>query len=214
MKQNPLKILNLYAGIGGNRKLWGNDHEITAVEWDEKIAKIYQDFFPNDKMVVADAHQYLLDHFEEFDFIWSSPPCPTHSQCNNFLHAQGNVRYPDMSLWQEIVFLEKWFKGKWVVENVKSYYPPLWKPKMLDRHYFWSNFPIRPIAIKRDFNIANARATTRQSSKEDIVNLEEYHGIKMPEDAKRKRLLLRNCVNPKIGKHIFQEAFREYKTLL
>ena len=27
-----LKILNLYAGIGGNRKLWGNEHDITAVE--------------------------------------------------------------------------------------------------------------------------------------------------------------------------------------
>jgi len=30
-----MKILNLYAGIGGNRKLWGNDHEITSdgVNW-------------------------------------------------------------------------------------------------------------------------------------------------------------------------------------
>lgn len=69
-----MKILNLYAGIGGNRKLWGDEHEITAVEYKPEIAKIYQDFFPNDKMVVGDAHQYLLGHFNEFDFIWSSPP--------------------------------------------------------------------------------------------------------------------------------------------
>ena len=55
-----MKILNLYAGIGGNRKLWGDTHEITAVELDPKIAKIYQDFFPKDKVIVADAHQYLL----------------------------------------------------------------------------------------------------------------------------------------------------------
>lgn len=27
-----MKILNLYAGIGGNRKLWGNEHQITADE--------------------------------------------------------------------------------------------------------------------------------------------------------------------------------------
>jgi hypothetical protein len=27
-----MKILNLYAGIGGNRKLWGDEHEIVAVE--------------------------------------------------------------------------------------------------------------------------------------------------------------------------------------
>ena len=75
-----MKILNLYAGIGGNRKLWGNEHEITAVEINPQIAKIYQDFFPNDTVIVADAHQYLLEHYKEFDFIWSSPPCPTHSR--------------------------------------------------------------------------------------------------------------------------------------
>lgn len=63
-----MKILNLYAGIGGNRKLWGNEHDIVAVEYDTKIAKIYQDFFPDDKVIVADAHQYLLEHYKEFDF--------------------------------------------------------------------------------------------------------------------------------------------------
>ena len=91
-----MKILNLYAGIGGNRKLWGNDHEITAVEYDNKIAAIYKDFFPNDNVIVGDAHQYLIDHYSEFDFIWSSPPCPTHSGCNYFLVGAGTVRYPDM----------------------------------------------------------------------------------------------------------------------
>ena len=75
-----MKILNLYAGIGGNRKLWGDKHEVTAVEIDPEIAKIYQDFFPKDKVVVGDAHQFLLEHYKEFDFIWSSPPCPTHSR--------------------------------------------------------------------------------------------------------------------------------------
>ena len=75
-----MKILNLYAGIGGNRKLWGDEHDITAIEWDRDIAKIYQDFFPNDTMIVIDAHQYLLEHYFEFDFIWASPPCPTHSR--------------------------------------------------------------------------------------------------------------------------------------
>lgn len=74
-----IKILNLYAGIGGNRKLWDGDIEVTAIEINPQIAKIYQDFFPNDKVIVTDAHQYLLEHYTEFDFIWSSPPCPSHS---------------------------------------------------------------------------------------------------------------------------------------
>lgn len=34
-----MKILNLYCGIGGNRKLWGDEHEITAVEFEPKIAE-------------------------------------------------------------------------------------------------------------------------------------------------------------------------------
>ena len=40
-----MKILNLYSGIGGNRKLW-EGHDITAVRSDPDIAKIYNDFFP------------------------------------------------------------------------------------------------------------------------------------------------------------------------
>jgi DNA (cytosine-5)-methyltransferase 1 len=202
-----MRILNAYCGIGGNRKLWGDTHEITAVEYKPEIAKIYQDFFPKDTVIVADAHQYLLDHFQEFDFIWSSPPCPTHSVCNNFLHAQGNIRYPDMSLWQEIVFLQKWFKGKWVVENVISYYPPLWPPKELDRHYFWANFNIQDnFKSTRTFNICNAKAMTRQNPVEELNNLQTYHGFILPEEAKQKRLLLRNCVYPELGLHILNCA--------
>ncbi len=91
-----LKVLNLYAGIGGNRKLW-EDVEVTAVEYEPKIAAIYQDFFPNDKVVIGDAHQYLLENFSKFDFIWASPPCPTHSRMNQLSNVQENksVKYPE-----------------------------------------------------------------------------------------------------------------------
>src|SRR3990167_9766080 len=41
-----VKILNLYAGIGGNRRLWG-DLKITAVENNEETAKVYSDYFPD-----------------------------------------------------------------------------------------------------------------------------------------------------------------------
>ena len=50
-----MKILNLYAGIGGNRKLW-EGHDITAVEHNHPIANIYKDLFPNDDMIIGDAH--------------------------------------------------------------------------------------------------------------------------------------------------------------
>ena len=97
-----MKILNLYCGLGGNRKLWGDRHEITAIEREPEIAKIYQDFFPNDKVLVVDAHQYLLEHFEEFDFIWASPPCPSHSHIRKELGVEASGQnkpvYPDMKL--------------------------------------------------------------------------------------------------------------------
>lgn len=127
------KILNLYSGIGGNRKKWDElgDFEITTVEWDEKIAKIYQDFFPNDKVIVGDAHQYLLDHFSEFDFIWSSPPCPSHSRVRfiaTYEKGTDKIRqkpiYPDMKLYEEILLLTNYFRGKFCVENVIAFYPP------------------------------------------------------------------------------------------
>ena len=201
---SKLKVLNLYAGIGGNRKLLPNDEiEVTAVEINPQIAKIYQDFFPNDKVIVADAHQYLLEHYKEFDFIWSSPPCPTHSVCNNFLNAQGVERYPDMKLYGEIIFLKHWFKGKWVVENVKSYYEPLIKPQIAGRHYFWSNFHISNKHIKTNFNIANMRASTRPFN----IDLSKCK-------SKGKRKLLRNCVNPILGLHVFKCAFKEQQQTL
>lgn len=182
-----MKILNLYCGIGGNRKLWGDDHEITAVEIDPNIAGIYKSTFPHDNVVVTDAHQYLLDHYKEFDFIWSSPPCPTHSR---LCYSQPVKRYPDMTFYQQIIFLKSWFKGKWVVENVVPYYEYLIKPTfMIGRHPFWSNFEVEEKEVK---NIDVSRSTAEE--------LSEYLGMSIPRE--KSRLLLRNCVEPTTGKHI------------
>jgi DNA (cytosine-5)-methyltransferase 1 len=203
-----MKVLNLYAGIGGNRKLW-EDVEVTAVENNPKTAEIYSYFFKKDRVLVCDAHQYLLDHYKEYDFIWSSTPCPSHSVTNYFLNAQGVIRYPDMALYQEVIFLKHWFKGKWCVENVVGYYKPLIVPTEIDRHYFWANFYISPFKTNRNFNIANARTTTRKDGKEYDRTLEQYHGFELPKDTPNKRLMLRNCVYPPLGLHILNESKRD-----
>jgi DNA (cytosine-5)-methyltransferase 1 len=207
-----MKILNLYAGIGGNRKLWGNEHKITAVEINPEIAKIYQDFFPNDKVIVADAHQYLLEHYKEFDFIWSSPPCQSHSMCNHFLKGQGIIRYPDMKLYEEIILLQTHAKCKWVVENVKGYYLPLIKPQEAGRHYFWSNFKIGNLKVEYDIGTMNRQASKSSQRKAiireaQIPELIDLHGLN-DFKLKNKRQVLRNCVLPKVGLHIFNEAFK------
>src|SRR3990167_11260507 len=141
-----MKILNLYAGIGGNRKLWGNEHQVTAVEHKPEIAKIYQDLYPNDNIVIGDAHKYLEEHFAKFDFIWASPPCPSHSILRKTLSIGNGAKpiFPDMKLYEEILFLQGYFKGKWCVENVVSWYEPLIDCTQIQRHFFWSNFLIVP----------------------------------------------------------------------
>ena len=194
-----MKILNLYAGIGGNRKLWGDEHEITAVENVEYIADAYRKLYPNDTIIVADAHQYLLDHCEEYDFIWSSPPCPTHSKMNTALQWRGIRRYPDMTLYQEIIYLKQFYKGKWVVENVESYYDPLILPQIIDRHYFWSNFYIPRTDTGRGYNVTNS---TKEQHK-------EHFDIQLPDGTKNQRKLLRNAVDPKVGLHVFNAMKRE-----
>jgi len=198
-----MKILNLYAGIGGNRKLWG-DHDITAVEFDPKIASIYQDFWPEDKVIVADAHKYLEEHYQEYDFIWSSPPCPSHSRIRNEAgvgSGQNKAIFPDMKLYEEIIFLKHFFKGKWCVENVISYYKPLILPQKAFNHYFWTNY-----LIPSSVNISRGHfGTIDDLQKRKDFDLSKYSDID-------KIKILRNCVEPEVGEQILAYAINEVKT--
>ena len=197
-----IKILNLYAGIGGNRKLWNGYIEVTAIENNPEIAKIYKDFFPNDKVIVTDAHQYLLEHFKEFDFIWSSPPCPSHSKIRMFsavARGQNEPIFPDMNLYAEILFLQGYFKGKWVVENVIGWYEPLIKPKQVGNHYYWTNFPLTNIESESRCHDGKIEELEKRKG----FDLSNYSiGID-------KKLLLRNCVEPNEALHIFEMAFKK-----
>ena len=196
-----MKVLNLYSGIGGNRKLW-QDVEVTAVENNESIAKVYQDYFPEDKMIIGDAHQYLLDHFKEFNFIWSSPPCPTHSRIRiNFQDAKGGNKrapvYPNMSLYQEIIFLGGFFKGQYCVENVKPYYTPLIPAVEIERHLFWSNFKLNPQKQKTSDKIL--RGSIEERYKIKGFDVSDKKGI-------NKERVINNCVRPETGLYILNCA--------
>lgn len=198
-----MKILNLYAGIGGNRKLWGEEHEITAIEYDENIAKIYKENFPNDNVIVCDAHQYLLEHFREFDFIWASPPCPTHSKVRKTLaikkkkdgtiYEQNKPVYPDMRLYQEILLLDGYFDGFYCVENVIPWYEPLIIPQKLGRHCFWSNFKIP----NKKFEARGSFDNTKELAEKLGYDISNWKNV-------NKKLLLRNCVEPEVAKYIFE----------
>jgi DNA (cytosine-5)-methyltransferase 1 len=151
-----VRVLNLYACLGGNRYKWDEvaNIEVTAIELDPELARMYKERFPNDTVIVADAHEYLLNNYMNFDFIWSSPPCPSHSRVRfgqaNSERENYDPIYPDMALYQEILFLDNYYKGKYVVENVIPYYEPLIKPSLiLHRHCVWSNFKIENIEFEK-----------------------------------------------------------------
>lgn len=205
-----MKVLNLYAGIGGNRKLW-EDVEVTAVENMPEIAEVYRQFYPQDTVIVADAHQYLLDHYQEFDFIWSSPPCPTHSRARYGLgfHGRGyKAVYPDMRLYQEILLLKHHFEGMWVVENVQAYYEPLIQPRSIGRHWYWMNFPVENIKVGyTGISGGIVTSTGKRLQEKSVAQLQEQLGIDLsPYSITNKRLLLRNTVEPEVGLHIFDAA--------
>lgn len=193
-----MRVLNLYAGIGGNRKLW-KDVCVTAVEKEKSIAKIYSSFFPNDKVIIGDAHKYLLQHYDEFDFVWSSPPCPSHSKMRliGTKRNQYDAIYPDMQLYQEIIFLSSYCKGKYVVENVFPFYEPLIRPrKIVGRHCFWSNF-----------NIGFFDTTPLNIKESNVKDLQKMHGFDLsPFDVDDKLKILRNCVAPETGLYILNCA--------
>jgi DNA (cytosine-5)-methyltransferase 1 len=199
-----MKIFNGYAGVGGNRKLWGSEHEIVAVENHPDIAEVYASLYPNDTVIVGDAHQYLLDHFADFDFIWTSPPCQTHSKMNKATRHK-TVRYADMSLYQEIILLQHFFKGKYVVENVSPYYEPLIAPRKMGRHSFWTNIEFQ------DFDVARPQGFINQSSLEGKKILMDWLGIHFEKNIYYgsnhcPAQILRNCVHPLIGEHILNSA--------
>lgn len=195
------RALNLYAGVGGNRKKWRNV-PVVAVEKNPKIAAVYQRLFPEDEVIVGDAHQYLLDHYEEFDFIWSSPPCQKNSRMVKATRHKLH-RYPDLALYEEIIFLKEFFKGKWVVENVKPYYEPLIKPtKVIGRHCFWANFELPDIEAPSPPNFINLCNLKGKQAMMDWlgIHFEEniyYEGNHCPAQ------VLRNCVHPSVGEAIY-----------
>lgn len=193
------KVLNLYACLGGNRYKW-TDCEVTAVELDTELARLYKERFPNDKVIVADAHQYLLDHFQEFDFIWSSPPCPSHSRARFARKNTTTAIYPDLKLYEEIIFLDNYFKGKYVVENVIPYYEPLIPSKKRGRHLYWTNFNLP--------NDLGERKSSIMEGKDEVNKWCEFHDYDFKKYKGKQRVdkIARNLVDYEAGLTIFNTA--------
>lgn len=199
-----MKILNGYACLGGNRYKWGDEHEITAIELDPELARMYKERFPNDNVIVTDAHQYLLDHYHEFDFIWMSPPCPSHSRAafpsRKSIKSNHKPVYPDMMLYEEVIFLSSYFQGKYCVENVIPYYDPLIPAQKRGRHLYWTNFVLPHILSKRSVSVG--------SGIDELKKLIDFHKIDLStyKGDQRKDKIARNLVDYEAGKTILDTA--------
>jgi len=202
-----IRIRNLYAGIGGNRKLWGDEANVTAVEYNDTIAEAYQDFYPDDNVIVDDAHEYLLEHFEDFDFIWTSPPCPTHSKLRKNLAVETGADpvYPDLKLYEEILLLQGYFDGMWVVENVEPWYDALIEPEESGRHMFWSNFEIPDVDTGPTIRNVMDSYDSDEQAREFGYNPEELQKYNFPSDYPQDKVI-NNMVHPKVGKAILESA--------
>jgi DNA (cytosine-5)-methyltransferase 1 len=201
-----MKILNLYACLGGNRYKWNEvkkDIEVTAIELDQECARLYKERFPNDTVIIADAHEYLLNHYKDFDFIWSSPPCPTHSRARFWgCGVNGkNPVYPDMKLYQEIIFLQSHFKGKFCIENVIPYYTPLIPAQERGRHLYWTNFKLPK---KINFRIFDPKSRLKNEVKK-LCKFHEFDFYKY-KGAQRLDKIARNLVDFEAGRTIFETA--------
>ena len=206
-----MNVLNLYACLGGNRLLWNNCN-VTAVELDPELAKLYQERFPDDKVIVADAHQYLLDHYKKFDFIWSSPPCPSHSRARYWGCKNGEMTtkpiYPDLKLYEEILFLQSYFNGKYCVENVIPYYEPLIKAQKRGRHLYWTNFLLSTNINERKFLGLCQRTKKNKYQGNELDGLCEFHNYNFRQCKSEQKIIkiARNLVDYEAGKTIFDIA--------
>lgn len=206
-----LNVLNAYSSLGGNRYKWDEAAEeanvkinVTAVELDVELAELYQERFPNDTVIVTDAHDFILNNVEKFNYCWASPPCPSHSRMRKYNTGQGERKskasYPDMKLYQEIIFLEHFFKGKFCVENVIPYYEPLIPAKKRGRHLYWTNYNLPNILTNRNVRISKG--------KNEFKNLCLFHDYDFKKYKGKQRLdkIARNLVDYEAGKTIFQTA--------
>ncbi len=179
------KVLNLYAGVGGNRELWENV-EVDAVDNNLERISIYEDNFPKDGVFLKDVNDYLDDvDLNKYHFIWASPPCQTHSIMMRF---QDYNHSPDLnSLYGLMIDLKQKYdyQGKWAIENVTPRYGLIYGtafpiPVKLGRHYIWANYPIE----SKDF------------PSDDVKNMQKG-GIE------------RIRMNPNIGLYVFKQAFAQ-----
>jgi DNA (cytosine-5)-methyltransferase 1 len=105
-----------------------------------------------------------------------------------------------MNLYQEIIFLEHYFKGKYVAENVIPYYDPLIQAQKRGRHLYWCNFKLPNDLGERKIQIGAGR--------DEVKRLCEFHEFDFYQYKGEQRIdkIARNLVDFEAGKTILDTA--------
>ena len=105
-----------------------------------------------------------------------------------------------MSLYEEIIFLKHYFKGKYVVENVTPYYEPLIQAYKRGRHLYWTNFNLPNVLSVRKIQIATGT--------NEVKKLCEFHNYDFYTYKGEQRInkIARNLVDYEAGKTILETA--------
>ena len=201
-----MRYLNLESGLGGNVNLIDDsEHEIVNIELDPKIYEVHKFRKPNQTHILGDSSEYLIKNYKSFDFIWTSPPCQTHSKMNKATR-HNTIRFVDPMLHQRIIFLKHWFKGKYIVENVIPYYEPYPGYTKIGRHLFWSNFEIKAFELpEQPKGFITMASTAAKKEMMDWLGIHYEKNIYYGNNHCPVQIL-RNCVHPLIGKKIFDQS--------
>ncbi len=107
-----------------------------------------------------------------------------------------------MKLYQEVIFLNYHFKGKFVVENVIPYYEPMLNPIKRGRHLYWTNFKLPNKLSERHFE-------GMAQAKNEVTKLCEFHDYDFRKYKGKQVLnkIARNLVDYEAGRTILETVF-------
>ncbi len=103
-----------------------------------------------------------------------------------------------MKLYEEIILLDKFYKGKYCVENVIPFYEPLIAAKKRGRHLYWTNFNLPNILSKRKSPEMKGSGSIERFSKFHNYDFYKYKG------KQNRGKMSRNLVDYEAGKTIFE----------
>ena len=109
-----------------------------------------------------------------------------------------------MGLYQEIIYLQHFFKGSWVVENVVPFYTPLIEGKTVGRHLYWSSFEISGYVEPKPKNFINLANLAGKKKLMDWLGIHYEENIYYGSNHCPAQIL-RNCVHPNEGLAIFND---------